>query len=108
MVPAFDCVREEQELVCLHTYVVLENNVGLLVLASEGICGFTDVIRYIDCKVTILDLVVHGESGNVESLLKCSTTQSLSHLCHASLSLIVTNDIPHSLPLYLLYTQSDE
>ncbi len=48
-------------------------------------------------------LVEHGEFGNTASLLKRLPTQSLSHLCHTSLSLIVTSDIPHSLPMYPLY-----
>ncbi len=82
----------------------LEDNIGLLVLASEGSCGLTDVVRYIDCYVVIYDLVEHCESsGNTAFLLKCWPTQSLSHLCHASLSLIITSDLPHSLPLYPLY-----
>ncbi len=46
-----DCVREERQLVCLH--VVLENNVGLLVLASEGSCELTGVVRYIERNVVI-------------------------------------------------------
>ncbi len=54
-------------MLCLH--IVLGNHVGL-VLASEGSCGLTDVVRYIDCYVVIFDLVKHGESGNTVSLLK--------------------------------------
>ncbi len=105
LVPASDCVREERELVCLH---VVLNNVGLLVLDSGGSWGLTDIVRttvrYIDRYVVIFDLVELGESGNTVSLLmKCWPIQSLSHLCHLSLSLIVTRDIPHRLPLYPLY-----
>ncbi len=66
-------------------------------LASEVSCGLTDVVRYIDHNVVILDLV------NIASLLKHWPTQSLSHLCHTNLSLIVTSDIHHKLPLYPLY-----
>ncbi len=76
LVPASDCAREERELVCLHA--VLGDNVGLLVLASEGSCGLTDVVSYIDRYVVIFNLVEHGESGNTESLLKCWPTQYLS------------------------------
>ncbi len=98
LVPASDCAREERELVCLHG--VLGDNVGLLLLASEGSCGLTDVVRYINRYVVIFDLM---ESGNTASLLKCWTTQSLSHLCHTSMALIVTSDKLHSLSLYPLY-----
>ncbi len=80
LVPASDCVREERELVCLH--IVLGDNIGLLVLASEGSCGLTDVVRYIDRYIVIYDLVEHGESGNTTSLLKCWPIQSLSSLSH--------------------------
>ncbi len=58
LVRASDCEREEWELVSLH--VVLGDNVGLLVLASEGPCGLTNVVRYIDRYVVIFNLVEHG------------------------------------------------
>ncbi len=44
-------------------------NVHLLLLASEGSGGHSDVVRYIDCIVVILDLVEHGESGDTAYLL---------------------------------------
>ncbi len=74
-------------------------------LASEGLCGLTDVVRHIDRNVVILDVVEHGESDNTASLVKCWPTQSLSHLCHTSLYLIVTSELPQNLllcPLYLV------
>ncbi len=61
LVQASDCASEEWKLVCLH--VVLGDNVGLLVLASEGSCGLTNVVRYIDRYVVIFNLVEHRESG---------------------------------------------
>ncbi len=82
----------------LHAFVCLKTIVQTILYTVQLISPVSPLRT-----LGLADLVEHGESGNTVSLLKCWTTQSLSYLCHTSLSLIITSDVPHSLPLYPLY-----